>query len=203
MAFDPDAAGTSFRINDVGQADWEEIDRARSGADYGWNFCEGSHRNPSRASTVNCSGKTYTGPIYEYSHGNPDSGCESKAGESITGGAFVPDGFWPPASYDRAYLFGDYVCNRIFKLTPGTSGGFTRELFAGGLGTGGPIAMEFGPYRTADKALYYTTFAGGGEVRRIAHTTANLAPVATGTNYSSSLTMNLRDGRAGAYFRRG
>jgi glucose/arabinose dehydrogenase/PKD repeat protein len=185
MAFDPDAAGTKFRINDVGEDGWEEIDRAQAGADYGWNFCEGSHFNPSRASAVNCAGKTYTGPIYEYSHG---SGCES-----ITGGAFVPDGFWP-ASYDGAYLFGDYVCNRIFKLTPRTGGGFTRELFAGGPGTGAPIAMEFGPYRTTDRALYYTTFASGGEVRRIVHTTGNLAPVAdadtTGANYGSSLTMN-------------
>jgi glucose/arabinose dehydrogenase/PKD repeat protein len=193
MAFDPDAADTRFRINDVGQDGWEEIDRAQAGADYGWNFCEGSHRNPSRDSTVNCAGDTYTGPIYEYSHGSPGSGCESKAGESITGGAFVPDGFWP-ASYDRAYLFGDYVCNRIFELTPITGGGFNRELFAGGLGSGGPIAMDFGPYRTADRALYYTTFAGGGEVRRIVHTGGNLAPIAAadtaGANYSSSLTIN-------------
>jgi glucose/arabinose dehydrogenase/PKD repeat protein len=185
MAFDPDAAGTSFRINDVGEDRWEEIDRARAGADYGWNFCEGSHQNPARSSTVNCAGQTFTGPIHEYSH---DSGCES-----ITGGAFVPDGFWP-ASYDRAYLFGDFVCNRIFKLTPRTGGGFERELFAGGLGASGPIAMDFGPYRTTDRALYYTTFAGAGEVRRIVHTTGNLAPVAaadtTGANYSSSLTMN-------------
>jgi glucose/arabinose dehydrogenase len=192
MAFDPDAASTRFRINDVGQDGWEEIDRAQAGADYGWNFCEGSHDNPSRADTVNCTGKTYTGPIHEYSHGSPGSGCESKAGESITGGAFVPDEFWP-ASYDRAYLFGDYVCNRIFKLSPRAGGGFKRELFAGGLGAGGPIAMDFGPYGTADRALYYTTFAGGGEVRRIVHSGGNLAPVAaadtTGTNYSSSLTM--------------
>ncbi len=27
-AFDPDAAGTSFRINDIGGRSWEEIDRA-------------------------------------------------------------------------------------------------------------------------------------------------------------------------------
>jgi hypothetical protein len=107
----------------------------------------------------------------------------------------VPDGFWP-ASYDRAYLFGDYVCNKIFKLTPRTGGGFDRELFAGELGKGGPIAMDFGPYRTTDRALYYTTFGdfGDGEVRRIVHTTGNVAPVAdadtTGANYSSSLTLN-------------
>jgi hypothetical protein len=30
--------------------------------------------------------------------------------------------------------------------------------------------MTFGPYMTTGKALYYTTFAGGGQVRRIAYT---------------------------------
>jgi glucose/arabinose dehydrogenase/PKD repeat protein len=184
MAFDADAAGTKFRVNDVGQDGWEEIDQARAGADYGWNHCEGRHDNPSRAGAVDCSGANYTAPVHEYSH---DSGCES-----ITGGAFVPDGFWP-ASYDRAYLFGDFVCHRIFKLTPQTGGGFKRELFAGGPETAGPIAMEFGPYGTADRALYYTTFENGGEVRRIAYTTGNLAPVAdadtSGPNFGSSLTM--------------
>jgi hypothetical protein len=54
--------------------------------------------------------------------------------------------------------------------------------------------MDFGPYRTTDRVPYYTTFADDGEVRRIVHTTGNLAPVAaadtTGANYSSSLTIN-------------
>ncbi len=41
MAFDPNAAGTLFHINDVGQGTWEEIDLGTAGADYGWNVCEG------------------------------------------------------------------------------------------------------------------------------------------------------------------
>jgi glucose/arabinose dehydrogenase len=192
MAFDPDSARTKFRVNDVGEDGWEEIDHARAGADYGWNFCEGRHDNPSRPGSVeDCSSATYTGPIHEYSH---DTGCES-----ITGGAFVPDGFWP-SSYDRAYLFGDYVCHRIFKLTPRTDGGFKREVFVGGLGPGGPIAMDFGPYGTGGRALYYTTFENGGEVRRIVYTVGNLAPGAdadtVGANYSSSLTMNFDASRS-------
>ncbi len=180
MAFDPDAAGTRFNINDVGGGKWEEIDRGQRGADYGWNLCEGRHDNPYRTGSVNCSGVTYKGPIHEYSH---STGCES-----ITGGAFVPDGAWP-APYNDAYLFGDYVCGKIFKLTPGDGGGFKRELFAGGLGGGGPIAMTFGPYGT-EKALYYTTFAGGGQVRRIAYTAGNRSPVASvrvvGDNFGPS-----------------
>ena len=83
----------------------------------------------------------------------------------MTGGAFVPNGVWP-ASYDGSYLFGDYVCNKIFKLTPNDGGGFTRTEFASGLGAGGPTAMTFGPYGSS-KALYYTTYANGGEVHRI------------------------------------
>ena len=79
-------------------------------------------------------------------------------------------------------------------LTPRAGDGFRRELFAVGLGVGGPVAMGFGPYKTGDKALYYTTFAGGRQVRRIVHTAGNLAPVAAadtvGANYSSSLTMD-------------
>lgn len=161
MGFDPTAAGTSFFINDVGQNAWEEIDRGKAGADYAWNLCEGSHDNPDRPGSVNCGSAPYTPPVHEYSHSN--TGCES-----VTGGAFVPNGVWP-AEYEGSYLFGDYVCNKIFELEPKSGGGFTRTEFATGLGQGGPIAMAFGPYGSS-QALYYTTYANGGEIRRIAQT---------------------------------
>jgi hypothetical protein len=55
-------------------------------------------------------------------------------------------------------------------LTPDEDGNsFSRTDFATGLGDRGPIAMSFGPYETGE-ALYYTTFANGGEIRRIAYT---------------------------------
>ena len=41
--FDPNAFGTRFFINDVGQNAWEEIDLGKAGADYGWNVREGTH----------------------------------------------------------------------------------------------------------------------------------------------------------------
>lgn len=156
MAFDPDAAGTSFRINDVGGGFWEEIDTGRSGADYGWNVREG---HCALGSYTNCGPPPagMTNPIHDYPH---TTGCSS-----ITGGAFVPDDAFP-AAYDKAYFFGDYVCNKIFMLVPKPGGGFTRTVFANNLGPGGPVHMAFGPYR-GGKALYYTTFDGGGQVRRI------------------------------------
>ena len=160
FAFDPDATGTRFFINDVGAEAWDEIDQGEAGADYAWNLCEGNHDNPVRAGSVNCSASPYTPPIHEYSH---NTGCSS-----VTGGAFVPNVVWP-AEHDSSYLFGDYVCNKIFELTPKSGGGFSQSEFASGLGAGGPIAMTFGPHGSG-RALYYTTFANNGEVRRISYT---------------------------------
>jgi glucose/arabinose dehydrogenase len=177
FAFDPNASGTRFFVNDVGEGGWEEVNEGRSGADYAWNLCEGNHDNPNRPGSVNCGAAPYTPPIHDYSH---DTGCSS-----ITAAAFVPNGVWP-ASYDNSYLFGDYVCGKIFKLTPNGAGGFTRTEFVTGLGENSAVAMTFGPHQ-GSQALYYTTYGGNGpgsggisgEVRRIAYTgNANRPPTA-------------------------
>jgi glucose/arabinose dehydrogenase len=168
IAFDPNSSGTRFYINDVGQDTWEEIDAGQAGADYGWNIREGFCAS---GSTTDCGPPPagMTNPIFAYPHAN---GCDS-----ITGGAFVPSGIWP-ASYDDAYLFADYLCGTIFQLVPAGDGTFTATDFATGLGSGGPITMIFGPDGQM-QALYYTTYANGGEVRRIAFTQQqNQAPTA-------------------------
>jgi glucose/arabinose dehydrogenase/Ca2+-binding RTX toxin-like protein len=171
FAMDPDASGTRFFVNDVGQNAWEEIDLGKAGVDYAWNLCEGGHDNPDRAGSVSCAAAPYTPPVHEYGHSN--TGCES-----VTGGAFVPDGAFP-TSYNNSYLYGDYVCNKIFELKPDGAGGFTSTEFATGMGTAGPISMTFGPYGSG-KALYYTTYAGSGEIHRIAYTgTTNQTPSAS------------------------
>jgi PKD repeat protein len=88
----------------------------------------------------------------------------------------VPNGAWP-AEYDNSYLFGDYVCNKIFEIKPKSGGGFTQIEFASGL-QDSPIDMAFGPY-SAGQALYYITKANGGEIHRIAHSGgANRPPTA-------------------------
>ena len=163
MAFDPDAPSTRFFINDVGQFGWEEIDLGKRGADYGWNLCEGRHDNPERAGVANCAGAPFTPPLHEYNHASQPDGTQCR---SITGGAFVPNSAGWPAPY--TYLFGDYICNKIFALVPRRGGGFTRAVIATNLDDFGPISMDFGPFGTR-KALYYTTFANGGEVRRIVY----------------------------------
>jgi glucose/arabinose dehydrogenase len=153
LSLNPNFPDTRFLVNDVGESAWEEIDSLRRGADYGWNLREGFcprdvHTRCTPAPT------TITDPVYAYAHRD---NCGA-----ITGGAFVPPGTWP-ARFEGGYLFGDFNCGRIFLLTgvehqPQSSVFDTR--FNPGL-----VSMTFGPRN----ALYYSTYAGGGEVRRITY----------------------------------
>jgi glucose/arabinose dehydrogenase len=166
FAVDPNAAGTRFFVNDVGHATWEEIDLGRRGADYGWNVREG---HCARASTTDCGPPPagMTNPIFDYAH---STGCTA-----ITGGAFVPNQTWP-AQYSGGYLFSDYACGKLFILEPSGTGGYAASEFATDVRT--PVAMTFGPHG-ATQALYYTTYSGSGQVRRVAFTgSLNRAPVA-------------------------
>jgi glucose/arabinose dehydrogenase len=163
MAFDPNAAGTRFFINDVGQGAWEEIDDGQIGADYGWNCREGANPN-SNIGACNPTPAGMVDPIYEYGRG---TGCYA-----ITGAAFVPAGIWP-APYDGAYLFGDYGCGKIFRLVPGGGNSYTAAEFV--TNASGVVAMTFGPYNST-QALYY---AMNGQVRRVFYTaSANRPPSA-------------------------
>jgi glucose/arabinose dehydrogenase len=145
LAFDPNADGTRFYINDVGEGAREEIDEGKAGADYGWPVCEGrcSEARPG-----------LTEPVTDY--GRPD-GCGA-----ITGGAFVPRGIWP-AAYDGGYVFSDFDCGKLFLLTPG---GKTVDFVAGQ--GAGVVHLVFGP-SSGTQALYYSTYARGGQVHRLAY----------------------------------
>jgi glucose/arabinose dehydrogenase len=153
LAFDPNAPGTRFFFNDVGEYAWEEIDEGHRGADYGWNVREGFCP---RDRHVRCTPapRSMTDPVYAYAH---RGGCGA-----ITGGAFVPDGVWP-ARFRGVYLFGDFNCGKIFLLK--LSGGQVRSALFDSRFDPGLVSMTFGP----DHALYYATYAQGGEVRKISY----------------------------------
>jgi glucose/arabinose dehydrogenase len=166
LAFDPNAGSTRFFINDVGQSTWEEIDEGTPGADYGWNVREGFC---ARGSRTDCGPPPagMTNPVYAYDH---NTGCTS-----VIGGAFVPNGIWP-AAFDNTYLYGDFVCGKIIRLTPAAGGGFTASDFVTGLGTNSVTTVKFGPYGST-QAAYYLNYLNGGEVRRIAYVgSSNRAP---------------------------
>jgi glucose/arabinose dehydrogenase len=168
FAFQP---GTSnFFINDVGQNAWEEIDENVRGANYGWNVREGFCANAQNCTPGAPPPAGLTNPIFAY---NRSQGCAS-----ITGGAFVPNGAWG-AAFDGDYLFSDFVCGRIFRLERSGSTVSVSD-FATDLGGSSVVSMRFGPGPTGAPALYYTTFAAGGSIRRIEFTGAgaNDAPTA-------------------------
>ncbi len=162
IAVDPNASGTKVFINDVGQNAREEIDFAKAGADYGWNLREGSCNT---GSNVACDTPPagLTDPVFDYAHNSSGtfSGCRS-----IAGGAFVPNGAWPNA-FDDSYLFNDFVCGKIFKLTQ-SGGSYTASVFADNQGPYSIVHMAFGKGQD-EGSLYYTTYADGGQVRRISY----------------------------------
>jgi glucose/arabinose dehydrogenase/PKD repeat protein len=172
IAFRP--GSNDFFINDVGQNKWEEIDEGIAGANYGWNTREG---NCARDSATNCGDPPagLTNPIHAYG-GDNRQGCVS-----ITGGAFVPGSVFG-AGFQDSYLFGDYGCGKIFTLTQSGSG-WTASDFATAMGQSSVTSMRFGPSSSSSgQSLYYTTFGGGGQVRRIDFTgSGNRAPTASFT----------------------
>ena len=169
IAFDGDAPGTRFFINDVGQNRAEEVSLGQAGADYGWNVCEAIWNPHSPSTNALCTPPgSAVAPLHHYRH--DEQNCRT-----ITGGAFVPIGVWP-AEYDRDYLYGDYICGKIFRLE---NDGSNRRELASGLGGGSIVAMTFRP---SEQALYYATYAppSNPQVRRIRYTgAANRSPVAT------------------------
>ena len=164
FAADPNDPGTRFFVNDVGQGAREEIDDLVAGSDFGWNCREGTRVN---STTGPCSPMPagMVDPRFEYPHGpsvvpgTAVSGCNS-----ITGGAFVPNGVWP-AEYDGTYLFADYVCGAIFRI-PAAGAATVATTFVSNLGGSSATSLLFGPYGST-QALYYTTYAAGGQVRRL------------------------------------
>jgi glucose/arabinose dehydrogenase len=189
MAMDPNAASTRLFVNDVGQGSWEEIDLAQSGGDFGWNCREGAHTN-STSGRCNPAPPNMIDPVFEYSHSGNVPGTSIGGCGSITGGAFVPNGLWP--GFDGSYLFSDYNCGAIFKL----SSSFAASSFATSLGSSSAVHLLFGPWGSS-QALYYTTYAGGGAVRRIQYNnpSGNNPPIAVAsanpTTGNAPLTVTL------------
>ena len=167
ITFDPNATGTRFFINDVGESTWEEIDEGKAGANYGWNAREGFCANSSK---TDCATQPagFTVPLFAYGR---SEGCSA-----VTGGAFVPNGVWP-SEFEGTYLFGDFTCGTMFKLRA-SDGSYVREPFMPGVDGSTIVDMLFGP-ENGRTVLYYTSFRNGGEVRRIAYVgAANRAPTA-------------------------
>jgi len=148
-------------VDDVGESSWEEIDVVQAGGDYGWPCREGAH---TALTTNHCSPTPMNmlDPYYEYPHGAIPGTSATGCG-TVVGGAWIPAGVWPSA-YDGAFLFADFNCGAILRLPPGAPPVATD--FAIGLGSSVVVDLLVGPSPTGT-SLYYTTYGGGGQVRRI------------------------------------
>ena len=91
-------------INDVGQANWEEINQGAAGANYGWVTTEGPF-DPALH-------PAFTNPFHAYDHAE---------GQAVTGGAFYnPPVVQFPAENVGHYFFADFGAGFIRRLNPET-----------------------------------------------------------------------------------
>ena len=86
---------------DVGQGNWEEIDRVELGMNYGWDEREGAHcfEPATGCSLMNVD------PVTEYDH---------TVGFSVTGGYVYRGAAF--SALQGQYLFGDFVTGRIWRV---------------------------------------------------------------------------------------
>jgi hypothetical protein len=95
-----------------------------------------------------------------------------------------------PSTWNNAYLFADFNCGAIFRLPP--SPPLTASDFATGLGASTVVELLFGP-SSVGTSLYYTTYAGGGQVRRI-----DGPPLSGGTRFTPVTPCRVVDTRGSA-----
>ncbi len=96
-------------VGDVGQDDWEEIDKVENGNNYGWNVYEGGNCYPPGSACSFLGPALPIDPITEYSHA---------LGNSVTGGyAYRGNGFAP---LQGMYIYGDFSTGVVW-IIPATS----------------------------------------------------------------------------------
>ena len=88
-------------VGDVGQNEWEEVDRVERGGNYGWKQVEGPV-----CYIAGCDLSAYEPPVVSYRH-------NSQGGYSITGGFVVQD---PSSQLNNHYLYGDFMSGRMWAL---------------------------------------------------------------------------------------
>lgn len=179
LGFKADGASVKFRINDVGESTWEEVDDGIAGADYGWPTREGPCPT---GQTLPCAPAPagLTDPVAYYGRAN---NCGT-----ITGGAFVPDGLW--GGYDGSYVFADWKCGELYVQRPGQSGQTFDKLSDD---SGAITSLKFLP-EAGSYAMYYTV---ADQLHRVIGPTGSVAPPITDLKFSALQPTRLLDTRAG------
>nr|MDQ3957927.1 PQQ-dependent sugar dehydrogenase [Actinomycetota bacterium] len=141
-------------IGDVGQGEWEEVNREPAGSagglNYGWNVKEGRSCYPAGSDcTVPGVTEDMTDPLAVYSHAD---GC------SVTGGYVYRGDAYPVLR--GSYLFGDYCSGKVWSVV---AGGPDRQEPVELLDTDLSIS-SFGESVTGE---LFVTDLGGGRLLRV------------------------------------
>ncbi|HYH58507.1 MAG TPA: PQQ-dependent sugar dehydrogenase [Thermoleophilaceae bacterium] len=160
-------------VGDVGLEAREEIDVVLPGRDYGWPCYEGTIHTPVFALQPRCI-RQYRAPERRSGPITPLFDYAGFPGAVVVGPVFGARS-WPKRFRDRLY-FGDYTRGFIstLDLDTGRDASFGTEL-------GSPVAIERSPRGN----LAYVDIAAG-EVREIAYSPDNMAPVAQAVRSSGS-----------------
>ncbi len=101
-------------VGDVGQSQWEEVNRVMLGGNYGWRCREGMH--DFNMMGMGCGGGGHIDPITEYGR---------NLGQSITGG-YVYRGAAIPELFGF-YVYGDFVQGRVWAIPASSQQGSLGE----------------------------------------------------------------------------
>lgn len=144
-----DAPTGDVWVADVGESDWEEVDRVDPGGNYGWPCREGKHVYP----FVGCGTKGFLDPIIDKGHTN-DAGAA--ASRSITGGLVYRGAAIP--SLVGAYVYGDFVQNEVWAMRRDAT---TGEPVVTQLNTDGPFGQWTAFTQDLDGEIYAINGYGG------------------------------------------
>ncbi len=91
-----------MHINDVGAANWEEVNVGRAGANFGWPLVEGPTDTP-----------LFDAPLLAYGHNDSPTLFD---GDAVIGGAFYPAGAAFGPRFDGDYFFADFGRGWLYRL---------------------------------------------------------------------------------------
>ena len=149
MDFDP-YNGTLW-VGDVGQNQYEEIDRVVLGGNYGWNLREGMHCFPG----LTCDTEGLIDPVFEYPR---------RKGVSITGGVVYRGAAVPELA--GTYLFADFGTGRVWGLCDGPEGA-AGEVAVEELLDSALRVSSFGRDGAGEALLVHFGLQGDGRIYRV------------------------------------
>jgi uncharacterized repeat protein (TIGR03806 family) len=128
MAFDS-APPYDLWIGDVGQGEWEEVDRAPGGVgglNFGWKLCEASYTYPDADPDRLCEAAGVTPPVLEY---------RNQGGSAVIGGLVYRGSALPELS--GQYLYADFGAGTLWawdriRTDPDSGIGLPELLDSGG-----------------------------------------------------------------------